>query len=330
MEPDENCKERWNAISLPQRLHYMANEMHVNHPSFVRALTEIKGQVLACERQDKGAGLLLLAPTGAGKSHLSRHLKLLWPDDHEGWKSTIPVVSFNLPPIMTKRRIASAMLRSIQPSANLSQKEESIEQRIQMLLSQIGTRVIVIDNVHDITARRKEGGIKEIGDWLRDLIDSSRRLVILLGAPSALEIINRNPQLRRRAARQVRIDYFKINTPNRLKQFQTFLQRLDRELPMARATNIDVDLTKRIYYATNGIFDFVFSLFSRAVTVAVSAAREQLTREDLAEGFDLVMGDSVKRSLNPFHPDGVGRLLDREGEPFHDWCDTWDNPVRKD
>ncbi|MYN04550.1 AAA family ATPase [Pseudoduganella sp. DS3] len=330
MEQTENVKERWASAPLKERLYYMANEMHVNYPAFVRSLVEIKNQVLTCEQQQKGEGLLLLAPTGVGKSHLSNYLKRLWPDDHEGWKSTIPVVTFTLPSVVTKLRIAHALLRSIQPTANLSHNEQTVEERIQVLLSQIGTRVVIIDNVHDITARRKAGGIKEIGDWLRDIIDSSRRLFILLGAPSAIEIINKSPQLRRRTTRQIRIDYFKINTPKKLEQFQAFLQRLDKELPLACTTSFDVDLTKRIYYATNGIFNYVFLLFSRAVAVAVTAGRESITQEDLEEAFRLVMGDSVKRTLNPFLPNFVNRPLDQEDEPFHDWCDTWDNPLRKD
>lgn len=330
MSIEEQKKERWRAIPLCQRLHYMANEMHVNHPAFVRALIEIKSQVQACEQLEKGAGLLLLAPTGSGKSHLSRYLKRLWPDNHEGWKSQIPVVSFSLPSIMTKRSIAVAMLRSIQPTASVSNKDETLEKRIEFLLQQIGTRVIVIDNVHDITARRQAGGIKEIGDWLRDLIENSRRLVILLGAPSALEIIFRNPQLRRRSARQIRMDYFKINTKKRYDQFRLFLHRLDCELPLALSTEIDDDLTKRIFYATNGVFDYVFSLFSQALCVAVEAGREQLTIDDFEEGFRLVMGDAVKCNANPFLLSNGARALDKEGEPFHNLSDTWDNPVRKD
>lgn len=330
MQKKVNPKSRWHGVALEERLQYMSKEMHVQHPMFVRALLEIKDQVCICEQLDKGAGLLVLAPSGSGKSHLSRYLKRLWPDDHEGWKSKVPVVSFTLPSVMTKRSIAVELLRSIQPVVGSTQGDESLESRILTLLSHIGTRVIVIDNVHDITARRKAGGVKDIGDWIRDLIDSSRILVVLLGAPSALEIIQRNPQLRRRAARQVKMDYFKIDTSKRFSDFQEFLKRLDAELPLALTTEVTTDITKRIYFATNGIFDYVFSLFSRVVGIAVAAEREQWNQEDLAKGFQVMMGDSIKSSLNPFLANGPSRPLDQVGEPYHDWCDTWDNPARKD
>ena len=330
MEKIEKSKSRWQGVPLDERLQYMTREMHVHHPTFVRALLEIKDQVRVCEQLHKGSGLLVLAPSGSGKSHLSRYLKQLWPDDHQGWKSKVPVVSFTLPSVMTKRSIAVELLRSIQPVAGTTQKDESLESRILTLLSHIGTRVIVIDNVHDITARRKAGGIKDIGDWIRDLIDSSKILIVLLGAPSALEIIQRNPQLRRRATRQVKMDYFKINTPKTLLDFQQFLKRLDAELPLACTTEVTTQITKQIYFATNGIFDYVFSLFSRVVGIVVAAERDQWNQEDLAKGFQIMMGDSIRSSLNPFLANGPGRPLDQEGEPYHDWCDTWDNPVRKD
>jgi len=205
---------------------------------------------------------------------------------------------------MTKRSIAVELLRSIQPTAGTTQKDESLESRIHTLLTHIGTRVIVIDNVHDITARRRTGGIKEIGDWIRDLIDDSKILVVLLGAPSAAEIIQRNPQLRRRTSRQVKMDYFKINTPKRFLDFQEFLKRLDAELPLACTTEVTSEITKRIYFATNGIFDYVFSLFSRAVGIAVAAGRDQWNQEDLAKGFQIMreIRSNVRSTL--FWPTG--------------------------
>jgi energy-coupling factor transporter ATP-binding protein EcfA2 len=330
MEKIEKPKSRWQGVPLEERLQYMTQEMHVHHPTFIRALLEIKDQVRICEQLKKGSGLLVLAPSGSGKSHLSRYLKRLWPDDHEGWKSKVPVVSFSLPSVMTKRSIAVELLRSIQPAAGVTQKDQSLESRIQTLLSHIGTRVIVIDNVHDITARRKAGGIKDIGDWIRDLIDNSKILVVLLGAPSAKEIIQRNPQLRRRATRQVKIDYFKINTAKRFVDFQEFLKRFDAELPLAQTTEVTSAMTKRIYFATNGIFDYVFMLFSRVVGFAVDAGRDQWNQEDLAKGFQTMMGDSIRSSQNPFLANGPSRPLDQVGEPYHDLYDTWDNPVRKD
>lgn len=330
MEHLEKSKLRWQGVLLEKRLRYMNEEMHVNYPAFVRALVKIKNHVRMCEQLNKGTGLMILAPSGSGKSYITRYLKRLWPDDHSGWKSTIPVISFRAPQIITKHSIAVALLRSIQPVAGVTQKDETLENRILTLLKHIGTRVIAIDNVHDISARRKVGGIREIGDWIRDLIEDSKILILLLGAPSAQDLIQLNPQLRRRSIKRIKIDYFKINTPKKLAEFQEFLKRLEAELPLSESTEITGDLARKIYYATHGIFEYIFLLFSYAVSVTVDAARDQWSEEDLAEGFQLMLEDSIPRSLNPFLPDGPSRPLDQIGEPYYDLCDTWDNPVRKD
>ncbi|WP_374580362.1 TniB family NTP-binding protein [Pseudoduganella sp.] len=328
MNTTEEKALRWRGASVADRLLYMSEEMHVNYPSFVNALQEIRRHAIACEQRNRGDGLLLLVPTGAGKTYIRDYIEKLWPADHSGEQSRIPVVAFRLPSTISKWAIAATLLQTISPSLSTCHTESELNKRIKVLLPQLRTRVIIIDNVHDIPARRKDGGIKEIGDLLRDLIDDCKRLVVLLGAPSAVSLVRLSPQLRRRTAKQIHLDYFRIDSPRQFKTFHEFLQRYANALPLAETSDISVDLAKRLYYATNGIMDYVYRVFSWAVDIAVNDGREYITQSDLANALQVHFGAALKDELNPLLPGGVMRNLTQEGEPYEEWVDSWTMPLK--
>lgn len=328
MNNTEDKAAKWMGAPIAERLLYMSEEMHVNYPAFVTALKEIKRHAIACEQRNRGDGLLLLVPTGGGKTYLRNYLERLWPQDHSGSQSTVPVVSFRLPPHITGWSVSATLLQSISASISTKRTELDLSRQIRILLPQLKTRVIVIDNVHDIPAHRSETGLRNMSDMLRHLVDDSRRLVVLLGTPSAGALVRLNNQLRRRAPKQVHIDYFRIDSPQHFKTFHEFLQRYAQALPLAETSEISTDLTRRLYYATNGIIDYVYRIFCWAVDIAVSDGREHITQSDLASALKVHFGDALREELNPLLPNGALRNLTGEGEPYEEWVDTWTNPLK--
>lgn len=327
---DQISKPRdWRGVSILERQHYMANSMHVNHPDFVLAANEIRRRSLRCENENTGAGILVLAPSGAGKTHLCRFLKSRWPDEIGDAITRVPVVKFDIPPSPSDRSMGRAMLAAMgDPTWNIGTAIE-LDSRIRTLLPKIGTKVILVDNVHDVPDRRGARGIQLIGNWIRNLIEASKRTVVLLGTSAATPIVYSNSQLRRRTVKQLHIDYFYTNTERHLALFARFLRHLYASLPLAdRPSDLDESLVREIHYATFGIPDYIFQLFIEAVAVALAAGREHLCQEDFATAFPLIHKDSLALGLNPFLPTGPKRPLTQEYEPFFNWFDASNPPLR--
>lgn len=326
MTIDKGNKAGWAGRPLDERMAYMGKDFHVSHPDFVRAMVEIKKGVVRCEQTCAGSGLLVLAPTGAGKSYLRNYLKKLWPRVDDVWTTSIPVLDFQIPKVVNKSRMTKALLQSTGAPIPSSRQSDPYEQLV-LLVQKLKTRVIVIDNVHDIPARRSQGGIKEIGDWIRDLIDDSKCLVVLLGAPSALALVNLNPQLRRRGTPRIEMDYFGIETTANFQVFSKFLKLCDEQLPLADPITWSAPLIKQLYWSTYGVMHNLHGLFVEAIDIAVREETETITQAIFEKALRAQMRDALDPTMNPFQEGGPKRPLDQVGEPFHNWADTWILPA---
>ena len=315
-------RKRWLGCPVEIRQRHMAQEILVAYPAFTQAILEIGRLSDRCRNENKGLATLLLAGSGTGKTFLARQLQQRWPSNHSGDVSHVPVVIFSIPSAPTQRSLGSALLKALEdPKCRQGDAAELLDRAV-LLMRRVKTRIICIDNVHDIPERRGPAGIKHLGNWIRDLIDKSQALVVLFGTPAARIVTAANAQLRRRVPKHIYLPYFDIESKASLARFRRFLHELDKQLPLAEPSNLsEVALARRLYFATYGILDYVFQLLTEAVGAAVRDAREHLTSADLEAAFDRVFGESAI-GINPFAANGPNRALDRKGEPFHEWFDS--------
>lgn len=320
-------KERWRRVSWMHRLQYLSS-MVVPHPKFVAAVSEIKRRVKRCVLQNrpsnphkKGAAMTIIAPTGAGKSHLTRYIENLWPDRETEVMTLRRVVIMTVPPSPTRGSMNSALLKALgDPKWNVGDIQVR-EERAIFLLKKCRTRVVLIDNIHDVPERRTRKGVREVGNWVRTLIDSVPALFVTLGDDHGLEVMKANSQARRRNPAHIRFGYFECGTATGLKIFLRFLYELDKRLPLAEMCGLaEIDIARRLWMASNGITDYIIGLLTEAIDIAVRAGRDKITQEDFQKAFESYFLEAAPE-INPFAPDTPIRRLDGEGEPFHQWLD---------
>lgn len=315
-------RQHWRGTSSALRLRYIAQELSVPHPGLVSVIGELRRSAKQCKIMGEGDSMLVLAGSGCGKSHLIKQVHNLRPADHSGDVSVLPVVSFSIPPVIVpnQRSMSSGLLRSLEdPKWNRGTTQDMIVRGLE-LLKTAKTEIILIDNVQDIPERRSNEGITAVGNWIRHVIDESKCLVAMFGTYAAIKITD-NDQMKRRATKRMSIRYFEFNSPTSKGNFQRFLRELDKRLPLAEASRLDeLEVVSRLFWATNGIADYIFRLVREAVYVAVESGRERIELRDLEQAFLNEFKDSAL-GINPFTPDGPLRPLDQPGEPFHNWFD---------
>lgn len=314
-------REHWRGISAFERRRFIMKEMLVPYPAMNRVIEEIGRSAKICPIDEKGA-MLVVAGSGGGKTFLINYIKRLRPPDHSGYVSKVPTVSLKIPFSPSPRQMSLAVLRALElpkiPNSDASRLFELVVEN----LESVSTEILLIDDVQDIPERKGVGGIKEVGNWIRDLIDKTGCLVVLFGTPAAIQVTSGNAQLRKRISKQMNIRYFGFGSVESKRVFKRFLFELDKMLPLAERSMLDDSLLMhRIYYATYGIADYVFKLIAEAVGLAVGDGRERLECKDLARAFELVFQDAAC-GRNPFVNDDDMRPLNRPGEPFHNWFDS--------
>lgn len=300
----------------------MAQVLNVNHPEFQEAMDEIAELRARCKATKKGDALLVLAGSGAGKTHLADKLVRASPRDDSGMTSRIPVVSFSVPPSKpNERMLASELLHSMGVPRHDVGKGPELFRRAIHHIKHAQTELVIIDNLHDIPRLRRQVGIEHLGNWIRNLIDTAPCLILMLGTPVAQEMVNSNAQLRSRSLRMRHIPYFSIDTQENAARLLRLLAELDNLLPLAEPSCIrEPKIAKKIYNVTFGVFRAIVTLLKEAVFIVTSKNKETITERDLADAFTKVYG-KAREYTNVFRDNVPNRLLDQQGEPFYNWFD---------
>jgi hypothetical protein len=72
---------------------------------------------------------------------------------------------------------------------------------------------------------------QRVSDWLKLLIETLQVPVVLAGLPRAMQVVNNNPQLRRRFAAPHYMEPFEFGTVDERKEFRAVLKGLSVGLP---------------------------------------------------------------------------------------------------
>ncbi|STR44778.1 TniB family NTP-binding protein [Iodobacter fluviatilis] len=309
-------KQMWLGKPLALRLQYMNDSMFVPHPQLARTVTAISNKMNYCKQAKKGRAIFVEAPSGCGKTTLTRIFKAQMPTEILDEKTIVPIVYFSVPKVITRKGMDKSLLKALGDPKEAAGTHFDLDERAINLLKQTETKIIFIDNIQDIPSKRREGGIIEIGNWIRDLIDDSAALVVLLGTQDANAILVPNIQLRRRCPGKLMMHYFDINTESSALEFKNFLRLIDNFLPINGISGLSLkEISIPLAYASGGIQDYIFQILSCAVKYAVTQKREQLEITDLAKGFDETFQEYGKE-INPFLGQ-VSRLLNQKGEPLY-------------
>jgi len=315
-------REIWRSRPIEVRQAFMAKELLVIHPDLKAIHTTIRELQEDCAIEGKGKGLLVLANSGMGKTHLGTYFYNKFPASHPiGGNSIIPVVWVKTPGQPSRQQLIKALARALGEPATKREEPDVMFDRICEIIEQVGVQKIFIDNVQDVPDRRGVEVVKGIGNFFRDLVERSKCLVIFLGTPAAEEIGLINPQMQRRIYKR-RMRVFGVQTPNEKVVFCRLLDKFDAMLPLAEDSGLgESKLAESICYATHGVIDYIVDLLIQAMKHACNCGRERITVEDLAAGFTKRYGHQSDVH-NPFLKDGPQRLLDRLGEPFYGYFNS--------
>ena len=271
--------------------------------------------------QKKGAAFCIEAETGGGKTTLAETIQRTYPDIVTDELTIRRVVYFPVPPRPSSVSMSSAALQALGDPRWEKGRADVLAQRAIHLLLECKTEIILLDNTHDIPERRTVKGVREVGNWIRDVVDRVPALFVSLGARQGMDVFKANSQARRRSPAAVHIDYFDYTTPTGVSRLMRFLHELDIRLPLAEMSSLsDFETARRVGIITHGIPDYIMKLATGALERAVKQHREKIDWEDLRASVKGLFVDSCPDELNPFSlGTTVLRALDAAGEPFENW-----------
>lgn len=319
-EKEQAIKEQWRARPWKEREAYIPDVL-VMHPKFVHAVNEINRRADRVATQKKGAAITIIGPTGSGKSTLAEFVKKQRPDEEIEDRSIRRAVHFTIPPRPSSPTMSSAVLHAMGDPRWKKGKADELQERTITLMRKCSVEVVLIDNIHDVPERRTVKGIREVGNWIRNIYDQVPALFVLLGAEQGLSVLHANNQAKRRGPATIDLEYFTCENPAGTSRLRRYLHELDIKLPTAEMSGLSsFETAKRIWIASYGVPAYITELLTEALEISVKAGNERIDHQHLAAGFNKLLEDR-KPPENPFEPGATLRVLDGEGDPFEDWLD---------
>jgi len=312
-------KSSWQYCEIQERQKWL-NELFIEYPSLAEILGHFDEKLTDCERTGKATGMLIIGGSGAGKTTLMNRLKSMGEQRfsrHERDRKICPVISIEIPDPCTPIEFSFAILEALGDADPRGRKnKQATIKAAEMFLIQCEVRLILIDNVQDIPARRAARGVEQVSTRLRELIDKSNAVWVFLGTKEATKVINSDPQVVKRVVYRADLEYFSIGTLAGARLFTRVLEKIDAQLPLAKPSClVEPKNRSRIFLGSDGIFDRLIKLVDRGWYESFKDNREEMTLQDLERAFRHVHGP-CEPTRNPFSNEFSPRQLHLEGEPF--------------
>jgi hypothetical protein len=296
----------------------------IMHSKFTKAVREIARIHRRGVEARVAEGLLLVAQTGSGKTTVLNYYERQFSRRlREGvWR--IPVLRVSTPESPTVKSLAESILDAMGDVAAGKGNATDKTRRIVHFCERCEVELLALDEFQHFFDGKRLAESQRVSDWLKLLIETLKVPVVLAGLPRAMQVVNNNPQLRRRFAAPHYMEPFEFGTVDERKEFRAVLKGLSVGLPEGSVDLSQVELAQRFYYATHGLIDYAVKLVDDAVSRGGSGSGGSVMQEDFEKAFVRSIWSSAPKMLNPFHPTAHLRVLDRPGEPF----DIWDDPAK--
>jgi hypothetical protein len=196
--PDDALRVRFIATASEEaRICDARGDRWITYPKAAVVLDQME-RILAHPRNWRMPSLLILGEAGIGKTQIDRKFARLHPPEigRERGRTTMPVVSIQMPPGVTQRILYLTLLETIGVHGPARAMFETKTQALRALRD-LEVRVIVFDEVHNLLA----GGFREQRKILAELRYLSNELMlsfVCFGTHDAREAFAGDSQLARR------------------------------------------------------------------------------------------------------------------------------------
>jgi len=294
------------------------SKLVISHPEFERAFSLLCEAYVLNTEVKLNRNYLVVGQTGTGKSTIKDMLEKKYPSYKKNNRTMIPVLTVNTPAKPTVKNMADEILLILGDPIFYRGSAVEKTSRILMLLKACEVKMVIFDEVQHFIDQGHRKLPYEVADWLKTLIDNAQVSAVLMGLERSEYILHANEQLRRRFCRRITLRPFDLKSTSNRANFIGVLNKLESSLNLAKSIDFQREkLIKPIYFATNGIMDYIVKLILGAYQVIQDRGKDVLDRKSFEEAFSEYVWVEGVGSLNPFHKDFIGEKLIKPGMPFH-------------
>lgn len=261
-------------LSVDERVQQIRADRWIGYPKAVEAVTRLE-TLLGWPKKQRMPNLLLVGPTNNGKSMIIErfcrdHQPITEPD-----REHIPVVSVQMPSEPSPLRFYTAILAALGAPMRPRPRVIELEQLALSLLREVGARMLIIDELHNVLAGRNDVR-REFLNLLRFLGNELRIPLVGVGTREAYLAVRSDDQLENRFEPFV-LPLWEVNDATR-----SLLASFAAAFPLHQPSVIDTDDMARYLLArSEGTIGELARLLTAAAVAAVESGIEALDHRTL-------------------------------------------------
>lgn len=261
-------------LPAEERLQRIRADRWIGYPKAVAAVERLE-VLLDWPRKQRMPNLLLIGPTNNGKSMIVERFRRAHPSVTGPAGEDIPVLCMQMPSEPSALRFYTALLAAIGAPLRPQRRLPEAERLALSLLREVGVRILVIDEIHNVLAGRGEKR-QEFINLLRFLGNELRVPLVGVGTREAYLAVRSDDQL------ENRFEPFILPLWEVGDEAQALLASFAASFPLRRPSLIDTeDMTRYLLARSEGTIGELARLLTAAAVVAVQTGEERINHRTL-------------------------------------------------
>jgi Cdc6-like AAA superfamily ATPase len=302
------CKKNQSLISELRKMS-IAQRQELVERIYVRfpKLDDLYAKIKHCLEYSKISAepecMVIKGPLGSGKSTLIKAFARDYPRQVTEEKTIVPVLALRVPIPASVKSLVEAMLFTFGDKAFNKGSTTRQTIRLRGYIEDCETQLIIFDEFQHFMDRDSLKVLKTLSDWLKNLIDDTKKPIIVVGMPSCDAVLDepQNEQLRRRFSTRECLEPFGWGSKEQRDELRKFLKLLDEQLPLLECSHLsDFNRAYSIHKATGGTIAYIMKLIRRATILALDDKAERLDHDHLAQAYEELLATNSPTMKNPF------------------------------
>jgi hypothetical protein len=273
-------KNATQAVSLPidERIAYIQSPRWIGYSRAKFVLDRLE-DLMIYPKKHRMPNLLLVGDTNNGKSMIvnrfaSRHEAFDCPDEGT---IHVPVILIECPPVPSEGRLYDKILARLFAPYQAKDKPEKKQAEVFKLINRIGTKTIVIDEIHNLLAGSAAEQRKFL-NALRQLGNELQIPIVAAGTKDALRAINTDPQLGNR------FEPLALQRWENDEEFLKLLASFEHMIPLKLPSHLtDDELAMKLLVMSEGLIGELSEILIRAAVYALRNSRENINKSILED-----------------------------------------------
>jgi len=259
-----------------ERIARIRADRWIGYTQAQKALAKLEDLFTHPERQ-RMPNLLIVGPTNNGKTMLVEKFRRQHPvtTSDDGQTEQIPILAMQMPSDPTISRFYTMLLYSLNAPSFGSRRVSDLEELSLRILRQVGLRMLVIDELHNVLAGSGPQQ-RQFLNLLRFLGNELRIPLVCVGTKEAYLAIRSDDQL------ENRFEPFSLPLWTLDDEFSSLLASFAAVLPLRRASQLHLpDIAHYILSKSEGTIGEITTLLTRSAILAVETGSECIDRQIL-------------------------------------------------